>query len=95
MCVSSVGFGETALTGRLVRVFAFLLCDTSIHGLVTGIYWKYVVEAELSKLTYVEDKIIISPLFLCISMSFLQKAMVQYTLFKTVLLYLFKVYPSL
>ena len=49
----------------------------------------------LSKLTYVEDKIIISPLFLCISVIFLQKAMVQYTIFKTVLLYLLKVYLSL
>ena len=27
----------------------------SIHGLVTDIYLKYIVEAELSKLTYVED----------------------------------------
>ena len=27
----------------------------SINRLVTAIYWKYVVEAELSKLTYVED----------------------------------------
>ena len=32
--------------------------------------------------------------FLCISLNFLQKAMVQYTIFKTVLLYLLKVYPS-
>ena len=47
--------------------------------------------AELSKLKYVEDEIIISPLFLCISLNFLQKAMVQYTIFKTVL----KVYTSL
>ena len=37
----------------------------------------------------------ISPLFLFISVIFLQKAMVQYTIFKTVLLYLLKVYPSL
>ena len=51
--------------------------------------------AELSKLTYVEDFIIISPLFLCRSLNFPQKAMVQYTIFKTVLLYLLKVYPSL
>ena len=27
----------------------------SIHGLLTDIYWKYVVEAELSKLTYSND----------------------------------------
>ena len=33
-------------------------------------------------------------LFICISLNFLQKAMVQYTIFKTVLLYLLKVYPS-
>ena len=52
------------------------------------IYWKYYVEAELSKLMYNEDKLIISPLFLCISVVFLKKAMVQYTIFKTVLLYL-------
>ena len=51
--------------------------------------------AELSKLMYVEDLIIISPLFLCISLNFLQKAMVQSNIFKTVLLYLSKVYPSL
>ena len=38
----------------------------------------------LSKLTYVEDKIIISPLFLCIALIFLKRAMVQYTIFKTV-----------
>ena len=50
--------------------------------------------AELSKLAYVEDGIIISLLFLCISLNFLQKAMVQY-IFKTVLLYLLQVYPSL
>ena len=50
---------------------------------------------ELSKLTYVEDQIIISPLFLCISLNCLQKAMDQYTIFKTVLLCLLKVYPSL
>ena len=49
---------------------------------------------ELSKLTYIEDKIIISPLFLCIFLNFHQKAMIQYIIFKTVLLYLFKVYPS-
>ena len=55
------------------------------------IYWKYVVKTELSKLTYVEDQIIISQLFLCISLIFLQKAKVQYTTFKTVLLYLLKV----
>ena len=51
--------------------------------------------AELSKLKYVKDKIIILPLFLCISLNFLQKAMVQYTIFKGLLLYLLKVYPSL
>ena len=52
-------------------------------------------EDELSKLTYIEVKIIISPLFLCIFLNFLQKAMVRYIIFKTVLLNLFKVYPSL
>ena len=51
--------------------------------------------AELSKLTYVEDELIVSSLFLCKSLNFLQKAMVQYTIFKTVLLYFLKVYPSL
>ena len=35
-------------------------------------------EAELSKLTNVKVKIIISPLFLSICVIFLQKAMVQY-----------------
>ena len=39
----------------------------SKHGLVTeirvNVYWKY-AEAELSKLTYVEDQIIISPFFI-------------------------------
>ena len=51
--------------------------------------------AELSKLAYVPDQIIISPLFLYISLNFLQKAMVQYTIFKTVLMYILKVYLSL
>ena len=46
-------------------------------------------------MTYVEYKIIISPLFLCISLNFLQKAMVRYIIFKTVLSYLLKDYPSL
>ena len=50
--------------------------------------------AELSKLTHVDVYIIISPLFLCISVIFLQKAMAQNIIFKTVLLYLIKVYPS-
>ena len=59
------------------------------------IYWKYIVEDEVPKLTYVEDKIIISPLFLCISVIFLQRAMVHYTILKTMLLYLLKIYPSL
>ena len=52
----------------------------NIQGLETDIevnvYWKYVVEAELTKLTYVEAQIIISLLFLCISVIFLKKAMV-------------------
>ena len=49
--------------------------------------------AKLSKQTYmyVKNQIIISPLILCISVIFLQLAMVQYTIFKTVLLYLLKV----
>ena len=51
--------------------------------------------AELSKLTYVEDKIIISLLFLCIALNFLQEAMVKYTIFNIVLSYLLKDYPSL
>ena len=50
--------------------------------------------AELSKLTYIEDEIITSPLFLCISLNFLQKAMVEYTSSKTVLLYLLNVSRS-
>ena len=54
-----------------------------------------ILEICCSKLTYVEDRIIKSPIFLCISVFFLQKAMVQYTIFKTALLYLLKVYPSL
>ena len=58
-------------------------------------YWKHVSESELSKLTYVEDLIIISPLVLCISVIFLQKANVQYTIFKNVLLNLLKGYLSL
>ena len=33
-------------------------------------------------------------LFLCISVIFLKKAMVQYAVFKSVLLYSLKVYPS-
>ena len=49
---------------------------------------------ELSKIKYDEDQIIISPLFFCISLNFLQKAIVQYTIFKTVLLYLLKNYLS-
>ena len=49
----------------------------------------------LSKLMYVKDQLIISLLFLCISLNFLQKAMVQHSFFKTVLLYLLNVYPSL
>ena len=54
---------------------------------------EYVVVPELSKLTYVEDSLIISPLFLCISVIFLQKAIAQYIIFKTVLINLLKVYP--
>ena len=50
--------------------------------------------AALSKLANVEDQIII-PLFLCISLNFLQKAMIQYTVFENLLLYILKVYPSL
>ena len=46
--------------------------------------------AELSKLTYVEVQIIISPFFLCISVSFLQKAVVQYINLRTALLYFFE-----
>ena len=63
--------------------------------LVTYMYWKHVVEAELSKLTYVEDFIIISPLFLAISLIFLQKSngSVYYLLDCIVLL--LKIYPSL
>ena len=57
---------------------------TNIQGLETDIevnvYWKYVVEAELTKLTYVESSNnhipVISLLFLCISVIFLKKAMV-------------------
>ena len=50
---------------------------------------------ELSKLTHVEVEIIISPLFLSISVIFLQKAMAKYIIFYPVLLYLLKVFPSL
>ena len=50
---------------------------------------------EFSKLTNVEVEIIISPLFLCISVIFLQKAMAQYIILKTVLIYLLKVKSSL
>ena len=53
------------------------------------------VEAELSKLTYVEVKIVISPLFLCLSVILLQKGKVRYTISRTVLLSLLKVNPSL
>ena len=63
----------------------------SKHGLVTdiqvNIYWKYVVEAELSKLAYFEDYISIISLFVI----FLQKAMVQYTI-KAVLLHFIGLY---
>ena len=57
----------------------------SIHGLVTDIevnvyIGNFLLRLALSKLTYVEDEIIISPLFLCISVIFLQKARVQYTI---------------
>ena len=53
------------------------------HGLVTYIRSMYIFEilcrgstvAELSKVMYVEDQIIISPSFFCISLNFLQKAM--------------------
>ena len=45
---------------------------------------------ELSKLAYVDDYIIISLLFLCISLNLLQNAMGKYTIFKTVLLYLLR-----
>ena len=48
---------------------------------------------ELLKLTYVLNNHIF--LFTGISLNFLQKAMVHYAIFKTVLLYLLKVYPSL
>ena len=50
------------------------------------INWKNVVE--LSKLTNINAKIIISPLFFSLSAIYLQKAMAQYIVFKTVLLYL-------
>ena len=61
------------------------LLGPSINGLVTDIqvnvYSKYVVQAELSKLTNVEVLIIMSPLFLSIFVIFLQKAMAQYVIF--------------
>ena len=81
------------------KVLYFL--GPSIHGLVTDIQVNVytentsIVKAALSNWTNIEDSIIISPLFHCISLIFLQKAMVQYTIFKTVLLYLFNVYPFL
>ena len=38
-----------------LQVNGLIWLGPNIKGLVTYIYWKYVVMAELSKLTYVED----------------------------------------
>ena len=98
--VNTFGFPKGGL-GDFLREPRFFLNPQTQYILsgnyYTGkcIFWKYIVEVELSKLTYVEDKIIISPSFLCISVIFLQRAMVHYTILKTMLLYLLKVYPSL
>ena len=51
--------------------------------------WKYVVVAKLKINVFPP----VSPLFLCISVIFHQKAMVQFTIFTTVLVYFLKIYP--
>ena len=68
---------DWSLTCRYMHILEICCCGSKV--------------AKLSKLMYVEDQIIISFLFLCISLNFLQKAIVQYILSLSFL----KVYPFL